>query len=386
MRLWVRIVFLAALVLSEARLQAASTTRSRAVKRARDILAASNGIVTADEVAELQSELQETQAEDDTNEGIIEALLAKQKTLKGQVAKLQKERGTGFVQKKAFEASSSSSSSDVEDLRRQVSELTARADANGARADKAVKELVAARDTIARLQDKLADGEGHSPSEPGKRKSLSLVSAKLALLQSQDQDTNEQNGALATIQQFSRKMFMESQEVGEQMQQLNDRLATSQRREKADQVKLQEARKQITAMHEEEESLKEELASRAASSGQVKTSLTRSLSTVDEALLRGLQEVRSAEKALKAGSAVTTPSFLEKKSSETEEEEADLKDENTRLRRAGAEVMQKYDLLRQNCEKQQKWITAVQAQQRDAAAAASATTTTASPAVIADAH
>merc|ERR1719217_482786 len=122
--------------------------------------------------------------------------------------------------------------------------------------------------------------------------------------------------------------------------------------------RAKEAERRLAASQAEVASLRQA----ASVSGQERGALARSVSSVDEELQKSLGQVRAMEQALKAGTGVVGGAAVQDSAGACDTHA--LQEENKSLRRAGAEVMHKYDLLSRDFQKQQQWIAAVEAQQQ----------------------
>lgn len=309
------------------------------------------GVETADK-DELKNELNEVEADNDTNEGIIEALLQKQDALKkeadGLRSKLSSQKGGGGVAA----------------LQQQADDLQRRAQATESAGDAQRRELAKARAEQARLRVEMSNSTSSAKSLRQK-----LSRQKLALLQSMQHSHDtlhahvenvEEDGALvsgAQMQSQAGKLSDESDALNRQVHELSERLTGSQRRTRETHAAFLQAQADAVRLHREAEI--------GASS---RTAFLHAFADAGVVLAKDFTEVQDVETSMPQEArpaSATVPAA-------TAQALAQLRAENTRLRQSGGQIMQKYQMLSKDYEKQREWIAALAIQQKTGRAAAAA--------------
>lgn len=321
-----------------------------------------------DSVGELRQQLQESQQEDDTNEAIIESLLAKQQRLANTTAKLQKELAT------VKEAASTPPPMDpkekanmqkqIADLQFKVSDLTAKLSSSEKKESEEeglVSTLKLQNAQIQRRNMQLLN-ESKWKTKEGRALRQSLTKTKLALLQSMEggkqnmiknqkvisnNENNDAGGGGAVISSsevraLSEKLFSASEALNGQVNTLNKKLKKETETVKKQKVKIKDL-----------ETENSKLKSKAEGKSDEKKSLEASYAEMDSELAQTLHNLRHEEKALRQGALTTAK--------QTDAQVEELQAENARLKAAGQEVMQKYDLLAKAYAKEQRQMSFIEA-------------------------
>lgn len=304
------------------------------------------------DVDELRSELTEVQADNDTNEGIIEALLAKQDALSKEAAGLraklaQRKGSTGTV----------ALQQEADDLEHKVKAAESEADAQR-------HKLNSARAEQARLR---MDVE--STSKEGKSLRQKLSRTKLALLQNMQHSHDtlhahaenvEEDGALisgAQMQSLSGKLSDESDALNRQVHELSERLTASQRHTRDLHASLLQTQAEAQRLHKEAEMGAASRSAFLSAFADAGVTLAKDTTEIHQVEASMPQEARPASATIPAATAQAL---------------AQLRAENARLRQTGAQVMQKYQTLSKDYERQREWIAALAIQQKTGRAAAAA--------------
>lgn len=315
-----------------------------------------------DSVAELRQQLQESQQEDDTNEAIIESLLGKQQVLSNTTVALRKELQE--VKKKVANTpppmdanEKSRMQQQISDLQLHIGELAAKLSASEKKESEEeglVSTLKLQNAQIQRRNSQLLN-ESKTKSKEGRQLRQSLAKTKLALLQSMNTGTQTQKGtdsnvdaggggaviSSSEVRALSEKLFSASEALNGQVTTLNKKL-----KKETEKVKVQKAK--ILELETENGKLK----SRAQSKSDERGALEASYAEMDSELAQTLHNLRHEEKTLRQGALA--------KAKETDAQVEELQAENVRLKAAGQEVMQKYDLLSKAYAKQQRQMSFIE--------------------------
>lgn len=300
------------------------------------------------EAEELQHELDEVQSDNDTNEGIIDALLSKQNKLKN---------ATVALRAKLAEPAAAKASPRITDLLQEADDLQKQVAAANEKVTSLGRELSGAREENKRLTMAVANSssEGQSLRQKIKR-------TKLALLQNmqRSRDTNEEeDGALqsgAQMQLLSGRLVAKSDALDRQVRKLSERLAASQQRYHA-------THGEVLKAQAEAQLLKREAQLGAAARG----AFLHAFADAGVSLAKDITEVHEAEVAMPPSSEV--PGAV---SPEAMRVLGQVQSQNQKLRQEGTDVMQKYGVLSKDYQRQREWIAALEIQQRTGRAAAAA--------------
>jgi chromosome segregation ATPase len=324
--------------------------------------------VEDDSVVELRQQLQESQQEDDTNEAIIESLLGKQQRLANTTVTLQKELGE--VKRKAAATPPPMDPNEKSQMQKEIAMLQAKVGDLTAKLSSSEKKETQEEGLVAtmKLQNKQFErrnlqllNESKTQSKEGHLLRQSLTRTKLALLQSMNAGTATKSsdggsdaggggaGALMSsseVRSLSEKLFSASEALNSQVGTLNKKLKKETEINKKQKVKIQDL---------QAENVK--LKSKAESKSDEKKSLEQSYAEMDSELAQTLHNLRHEEKALRQGALQTAKA--------TDAQVDELQAENARLKTAGQEVMQKYDMLAKAYQREHAQMSFIEA--KDAA-------------------
>jgi chromosome segregation ATPase len=318
--------------------------------------------VDEDSVVELRQQLQESQQEDDTNEAIIESLLGKQQALANTTVALRKELED--VKRKAAKTPPPMDTNEKSQMQKQIAALQLQVGAlreslsNSEKKESEEEGLVSTlrlqNNHIQRRNSQLQN-ESKWKAKEGRQLRQSLAKTKLALLQSMNTGTATQTqkdsnvdagggGAVISsseVRALSEKLFSASEALNGQVNTLNKKL-------KKETEKVKEQKAKISELQSQNEKLK----SKAQTKSDERGALESSYAEMDSELAQTLHNLRHEEKALRQGA-------LEK-AKETDAQVEELQSENSKLKAAGQEVMQKYELLSKAYSKQQREMSFIE--------------------------
>lgn len=298
-----------------------------------------------DSVNELRSQLQESQQEDDTNEAIIESLLGKQAKLVNQTQDLQRQLAVAkrnlSTAPKVDVAEENALKQHASLLQEAVQDLTGKLSAKEKMEASEHQELIAERarnDQLAKRNKEL-ETEAKSKMREGRELRKSLTKTKLALLQSMNAATDTDFGARndgsavtssSNVHSLAEKLFSETASLNSQVQTLTKKLVSEKELAHLEKTQLAQALSENQELRQ-----KAHIATSAAAEHEA---LQDSYSRVDSALSQTLHQLRREEKELLTGK-------LAADQGKSVQQIASLQADNARLKSAGSEVMQKYDLL-----------------------------------------
>lgn len=346
----------------------ASRLHRKKDEMAEEVSSANAAGVDEDSMMELRQQLQESQQEDDTNEAIIESLLGKQQRLTNTTVLLQKELDA--VKKKAAATPPPMDSNEKAQMQKQIAALQEKVGDLTSKLSNSEKKETEEEGLVAtmKLQNKQLERRNlqllnvsNEKSKEGRVLRQSLHNTKLALLQSMNEGTKTAisdggsdsggggNGALMSsseVRSLSEKLFSASEALNSQVSTLSKKLKKETEITKKQKVKIQDLQAENS-----------KLKTKAQSKSDERQTLEQSYAEMDSELAQTLHNLRHEEKVLRQGALQSAKA--------TDAQVEELQAENARLKAAGQEVMQKYDMLAKAYQREHQQMSFIEA--KDAA-------------------